>query len=245
MLEKYYYDFHIHSCLSPCADDDMTPNNIAGMASIKKLQVIALTDHNSCKNCPAFFSACQKYGIVPIAGAEVTTSEDIHIICLFPSLDAAMAFDEALYRYKVFFKNCEETFGSQLIMNSEDEVVAHEKALLVNATMLDINSLYDFAGEFGALVYPAHIDRESNGIVSILGTLPDFPDYSAYEFHDFGKFNDYAAKFDVLNYKKTLSSSDAHYLWNINEAINAFEFDIDNCNPNLLRKKIFDYLSGK
>lgn len=80
---KFYYDLHIHSILSPCGDDDNTPNNIAGMASLCGLNIIALTDHNSAKNCPAFFEAARKYGIIPVAGMELTTSEDIHVVCLF------------------------------------------------------------------------------------------------------------------------------------------------------------------
>ena len=62
---KISYDLHLHSCLSPCADDDMTPYNIAGMAMLLGLQLLALTDHNSAKNCPAFFSACREYGSFP------------------------------------------------------------------------------------------------------------------------------------------------------------------------------------
>ena len=73
-MKPYYYDFHIHSCLSPCADNDMTPNNIAGTAVLAGIDVMALTDHNTLKNCPAFFSAAKRNGIIPIAGAEVTTS---------------------------------------------------------------------------------------------------------------------------------------------------------------------------
>ena len=81
-MSRYYYDLHLHSCLSPCADNDMTPNNIAGMAALAGLQIAALTDHNSCKNCPAFFAACKRYGVVPVAGMELTTAEGIYLICL-------------------------------------------------------------------------------------------------------------------------------------------------------------------
>ena len=65
-MKKYYYDLHIHSCLSPCGDDDSTPNNVAAMASLSELNIVALTDHNTCKNCPAFFAAARKYGITSI-----------------------------------------------------------------------------------------------------------------------------------------------------------------------------------
>ena len=48
-----YCDLHIHSCLSPCGDALMTPNNIVGMAYIKELDAIAVCDHNACRNLPA------------------------------------------------------------------------------------------------------------------------------------------------------------------------------------------------
>ena len=82
-MKDYYYDLHIHSCLSPCGDNDMTPNNIAGMGVVAKLDIMALTDHNTCLNCPAFFKAAENNGIVPVAGMELTTAEDIHLVCLF------------------------------------------------------------------------------------------------------------------------------------------------------------------
>ena len=95
-MTEYFYDLHIHSALSPCADNDMTPNNIAGMAAIKGLSLLALTDHNSAKNCPAFFEACKQQGIVAIAGMELTTAEDIHLVCLFEQLDGALQLADDL-----------------------------------------------------------------------------------------------------------------------------------------------------
>lgn len=53
-MSEFRAELHIHSCLSPCADDDMTPANIAGMALLAGADVAALTDHNSTDNCPAF-----------------------------------------------------------------------------------------------------------------------------------------------------------------------------------------------
>ena len=87
-----YHDLHIHSCLSPCGDNDMTPSNIAGMAAVKDLDVIALTDHNSCRNCPAAVAAGERLGVTVIPGMELTTSEEIHVVFLFPSLDQALSF---------------------------------------------------------------------------------------------------------------------------------------------------------
>ena len=95
-MRRYYYDLHTHSCLSPCADADNTPNNLLGMASLAGIEILALTDHNTVKNCPAFFKAADRYGVIPIAGMELTTSEDIHVICLFEELSSALDFDKYL-----------------------------------------------------------------------------------------------------------------------------------------------------
>lgn len=85
MERELSYDLHIHSCLSPCGDDDMTPGNIVGMAGIKGLDVIAVTDHNSCRNCPAVLKLAEQYGVLAIPGMELTTSEEVQRSACFPS----------------------------------------------------------------------------------------------------------------------------------------------------------------
>ena len=91
------YDLHIHSCLSPCGDGDMTPANIAGMAALKGLDIVALTDHNTCRNCPAFMAAAAEYGLLAVPGMEINTSEEVHAVCLFPALEKALDFDTYVY----------------------------------------------------------------------------------------------------------------------------------------------------
>ena len=132
-MSRYTYDLHVHSCLSPCADNDNTPNNLAGMAVLNNIQILALTDHNSCRNCPAFFTACKRYGIIPIPGMELTTSEDIHVVCLFPELEDALRFNDEVDTYRIRFPNNKEIFGDQLILDGEDEVIGEEPDFLTNA----------------------------------------------------------------------------------------------------------------
>ena len=93
-MQGVYYDLHVHSCLSPCADDDMTPNNIVNMAMLAGLNAVALTDHNSCKNCAAAAAAAVEAGIIFIPGMELETAESIHVVCLFPTVEAAQRFSE-------------------------------------------------------------------------------------------------------------------------------------------------------
>ena len=180
-MNRYYYDLHIHSCLSPCGDDDATPASIAGIAALNGLQIAALTDHNTTANCPAFFEAARAYGVIPIAGMELTTAEDIHVICLFPTLDAAKDFDREVSARRIRIRNKPAVFGNQLIMNADDEVIGEELDLLINATMLSLEEAYTLAFSHGGACYPAHIDRPSNGMISVLGSFPDSPAYGAYE----------------------------------------------------------------
>ena len=94
-MEKVFYDLHIHSCLSPCGDDLMTPPNIANMAWLKGLQLIAVTDHNSCRNARAVAEAAKELPLTVIPGIELTTAEEIHVVCLFPGFDEGLCVSPA------------------------------------------------------------------------------------------------------------------------------------------------------
>ncbi len=228
-MKKYYYDLHVHSCLSPCGDEDNTPNNIAGMAKLGGIDILALTDHNSSKNCPAFFKACEKYGIIPIAGMELTTSEDIHVVCLFERLSDALAFDSYVEGCRFKLKNKPDIFGHQYILDDEDKPIGEIDDLLINATSLSITDISNKVSEFRGICYPAHIDREANGIISVLGTLPEDYTFGFYELHDNVNIAEYSRLYNIPS-DRFIISSDAHYLTDIKDAENYFVFDegLDN-----------------
>ena len=228
-MKKYYYDLHIHSCLSPCGDDDMTPCNIAGMGVVAKLDIMALTDHNSCRNCPAFCEAARANGIIPIPGMELTTAEDIHVVCLFPDIKSALSFNDFVDERRILIKNRVDIFGRQLIMNSDDEVIGEDEYLLPNATLITIDEAPEFVKSFGGVCFPAHIDREANGIIATLGVFPEYPEFATAEIHDEEKINSFKEKYPILRDKKIFVSSDAHYLWDISGRLNYLELD---CNED-------------
>ncbi|MBR4123099.1 MAG: PHP domain-containing protein [Clostridia bacterium] len=215
-MKKYYYDLHIHSCLSPCGNDDSTPDSIAGMGELNGLDIMALTDHNTCKNCPAFFEAAKRHNILAVAGMELTTSEDIHMVCLFPDLKSAMAFGEEIEKRIFKVPNRIDIFGNQLICDSEDNVIGNEDYLLSNATNVSLEEAPNLVEKFGGICYPAHIDRESNGVIAILGVFPKEEGFCCAEVHNSDKLNDFAEK-SGLAVNKLVVSSDAHNLWDIKE----------------------------
>lgn len=240
---KYYYDLHIHSCLSPCGDRESTPDSIAGMGELNGLDIMALTDHNSCKNCPAFFSACERHGIVPVAGMELTTAEDIHIVCLLPTLESAMEFDREIEGKRIFYKNRKDIFGEQLIVNENDEVVGEEENLLINATTLSLEEVPELCEKYGGVCYPAHIDKQSNSIISVLGAFPKLPNFKFAELHS-GDLRDDLSKVTNIPQSRFIVSSDAHYLWDIKEKTDYIELPDGAESDREVRERLFAYLRG-
>ena len=239
-MSRYYYDLHTHSCLSPCGDDDNTPNNLLGMASLAGINILALTDHNTTKNCPAFFEAAERYGIIPVAGMELTTSEDIHLVCLFESLDSAMEFGSLVNESRNLFPNRPDIFGRQLILDKDDNVIGEEMYLLSNATNISIEDAPRLAERFGGVCFPAHIDREANGIIATLGTFPETPHFNVVEFRDADKVCEYVKRYGLFG-KKVLVDSDAHYLTGIRDKEHYIDLDCDE-SADSVRSELIKYL---
>ncbi|MBQ6421191.1 MAG: PHP domain-containing protein [Clostridia bacterium] len=241
-MNRLYYDFHIHSCLSPCADNDMTPNNIAGMAMLAGLAIAALTDHNSAKNCPAFFSAARRVGIIPIAGMELTTAEDIHMVCLFETLEGATAFDNYLEGHRMLIPNRSDIFGDQLICDENDGVTGEVPWYLHPASDIMIDAAPALIGQYGGVAYPAHVDREANGVIATLGAFPELPGCMNAEFYDGTKEQAYLERYPELKTKRILVSSDAHNLWSIRDKCAFLETDSSPASPQETVREVFRIL---
>ena len=242
-MSRFYYDFHIHSCLSPCGDDESTPNSIAGMASLCGLDVVALTDHNTAKNCPAFFEAAERYGVIPIAGMELTTAEDIHMVCLFETLEGALEFDGRVAKERILIKNRTDIFGQQLIVDSCDNILGTDEHLLVTASLITIDNAPAIAEQYGGICYPAHIDRQSNGIITALGTFPTVPHFSAFELNDADNAAEFVEKY-ALGGKFAVFGSDAHNLGDIPDASSYLELQCDKADAKGVRREILSMLKG-
>jgi len=166
---QFAFDLHMHSCLSPCGGEDNTPANLAGMCALAGLDIVALTDHNSCGNCRAFCQAAQENGLLALPGMELTTAEEIHVVLLFPDLEQAEACSAHVRATLPPIVNRTDLFGEQVLMDSEDNVLGIETAFLAGATSIGIYDVPKLAAQFGAFAFPAHIDRPSFSLLSTLG----------------------------------------------------------------------------
>ena len=229
---KYYYDMHIHSDLSPCGSNDMTPNNIINMSLIKRLNIISVTDHNSTSNLPAVIKAGKDSGLKIIPGIEVTTKEEVHVLCYFKSLNNAMEFGSIIYDSLPNIKNNTDIFGEQNIYNCKDEITGSLEKLLVNASSYTIEDIYSIVKKYNGVMVPAHINKMTNGILGVLGFIPFNLKMDYVEVYPKVPINNkITEKYNVLY------NSDAHQLIDISEALNYFELnDIDEVFDLLWRR---------
>lgn len=216
-MMKVWMDLHIHSCLSPCADEDMTPNNIVNMACLNGLDIIALTDHNSVGNVEATMEVGTKAGLVIVPGMELCVSEEYHMICLFPDLKAALDFQERVYELLPPFKNREDIFGAQIRMDALDREIGREERLLSGACGMDTETAISLVRDMGGVILPAHINRESFSMLNTLGTIPPEYDFHYLECSKNCDLEKLLGEHPELRVYNFLHSSDAHFLWDILE----------------------------
>lgn len=232
-----YTDLHLHSCLSPCADDDMTPWNVVGMAKLKGLDVIAVTDHNAALNLPQAMRAGDAYGIHVIPGLEVTSREEVHMLAYFDSVEAAMAFGEVVDSRLPDIQNNPSLFGRQIIIGEDDQEVGELSKLLIAATDFSVEQLDAVVQEYKGVLIPAHINRTSNGMIGALGLMPSLPAYPVVEVYAHLECPAYATKG-----RKVLYSSDAHHLDQIQERVFSIEASAPTASAVMeqLRREKYD-----
>lgn len=209
---NYSYDLHIHSCLSPCGDMDMTPNNIVNMALLAGLDIIAVSDHNTARNLPAVLAVAKQAGLTVVPAIEACSAEEVHLLCLFRRLEDALACSDFLYGHLPPIRNKPDVFGEQIILDENDHPVGSLEKLLINALDLGIEPLLKEVRGFGGLVIPAHVDKSAYSILSNLGMIPQEYGFTCIEVKN-------PETFDTDFTGHIITDSDAHYLADIADPV--------------------------
>ena len=223
-MSHYFGDYHIHSALSPCADNDMTPANIIGMAAIKALDMISITDHNSAANLPALKTNADESRITLIPGIEINSKEEVHILAYFPDVTGCISYGYYLYQLLPDIPNDEQFFGQQLVFNERDEIIGKAEKLLINSVPLSVEQIIaDIADCKGATIF-AHIDKKHNSILSSLGFIPLHLPIHTVEISTNTDPNCFLQNNHLMQYQY-LQSSDAHMLQDIRERVFALPLE--------------------
>ena len=216
-MPNCFYDLHIHSALSPCAEKEMTPNNIVNMALLKGLDFFAVSDHNCGFNLEAVAAVAAGTGISFVPGVEVQTEEEVHMLCLFAELDKAVAFGQKIYDSLPPIDNRPDIFGRQLIMDAKDNIIGEAQKLLINSAQISLEETIHLADSYGGIAIPAHIDRDSYSILSNLGMIDPGLSLSCYELYDPDMLHRLLPMHPILAEMRMLCNSDAHRLEKISE----------------------------
>lgn len=211
---------HIHSDLSPCGSEDMTPNNIVNMSCIKELDIISVTDHNAADNLPAVMELCGNVGIKFVPGIEVTTREEVHVLCYFKDICNALKFGDLIYDSLPDIPNTPSVFGHQNIYNNKDEITGILDKLLLNTSRYSLTEICFLAEQYHGTMIPAHINKKSNGLLGVLGFIPLDLKLEFVEVYEKASIDE-----KLIGNLNILKNSDAHYLTDISEPKNYFELD--------------------
>ncbi|NQT00489.1 MAG: PHP domain-containing protein [Planctomycetes bacterium] len=213
-MRKVRADLHLHTCLSPCADDLMQTAAIVEQAKKAGLDMIGICDHNSAENVSAVMKAGVRQGLTVIPGIEVTSREEVHILGLFNTEQDLMRLQDIIYE-NLPGQNDEEAFGPQLIIDEYGNVVGKNSRLLIGATTLTLEQVVDAIHQWGGLVIASHIDRQRFSLIGQLGFIPKGLKLDAVEVSNPSSVRQ---EYDY----PVVTSSDAHFLEDIGKSSTCF-----------------------
>lgn len=211
-MKRFRADLHIHSCLSPCAELEMSPKAVVEMSLVRGLDLIALCDHNSAENVGAAIRAGKERGLAVLPGMEINTLEEAHILTIFDTEEQALAMQEKVYR-RLQGTNRPDVFGDQVVANEFDEVEGFNDRLLIGAVQMDLYEVIREVHRLEGLSVAAHVDRPSYSVIGQLGFVPDDLDLDALEVSRHGSVASLEKDFGAVpKHLGRITSSDAHQL---------------------------------
>jgi len=208
-------DLHVHSALSPCADDTASPGDLVGMARVKGLAAIALTDHQTCGNVAPALVHGERLGVLVVPAMELETIEEVHLLCYFPDLGRALAFEGEVRRRLPDRANRPEILGRQYLFDDRDRLAGEDPALLLTACSMTAEEAGARVVAMGGAVVPAHADRESYSLLNTLGTIPPgFPcrylEVTLPTLTDTARYERFLSRYPEAARFRLMAGSDAH-----------------------------------
>jgi len=212
MFSKYAVDFHVHTCLSPCASCEMIPPNILNMAELMGTKVLGICDHNSMKNVEAVLESAKERDVLVIPGMEVQSVEEVHLLCFFRDLISAFKWQDFVYEHLPDVRNKPQYFGHQWLVDRLGNIVGEEERMLLNSTTLTVDQISQKVSLLGGFLIPAHVDRAAYSLIGQLGFIPSGLKIAAVEFSREISQSRFVKNFVKADEYTLITSSDAHHL---------------------------------
>lgn len=200
----------------------MSPRRVVKAALARNLDMIAICDHNSAENVRATINAARDTNLTVLAGMEITSSEEAHVIGLFEDANTALVMQELVYQNLTPGENKEKLFGEQIIANEFDEVEGYNRRLLIGATSLSVGDVVKEIHGLDGLAIASHVDREAYSIVGQLGFIPSDLGVDALEISPSTRSAEAVKRIPEIEKFSVISSSDAHNLDEIGKVVARF-----------------------
>lgn len=172
-LAAFRAELHIHTVLSPCAEVEMIPPLIIQEALDLGINLLGITDHNASANIGAVMEAATGTGIHILPGMELQTHEEVHVLCLFDTLDQVDAFQQKVDAAMPALENRPDFFGEQFVVDATGDFIRREEKMLLASSSLSIKQALSLVNDLGGLLIPAHINRKAFGLLPTLGFIPE------------------------------------------------------------------------
>lgn len=211
-MKTFRADLHVHTVLSPCAAVEMIPPLIVQGALEKKIDIIAITDHNASANVRAVQKAAEGTKLTVLPGMEVQSREDVHLLVLFENVETLEAWQQQVDQSLPNVPNDVEYFGEQFIVDETGEFIGSETRLLLNSTEFSIDEIIARVHALGGIVIPAHVERKSYGLFPSLGLISDEWHLLALEISRHTSAQQATSMFPALRKYPLIQSGDVHQL---------------------------------
>lgn len=224
-MNLFTADLHIHTTLSPCALDEMSPLAIVSTAIEQGLDIIAVCDHNSARNTEAVLRAAEHAGqgrLTVIAGIEITTCEEVHVLGLFPDAGRAQEIGAAVAETLPNLLDGTKRYGEQYLIDSEGHILGTESKMLAMASGFSLSETVNLIRRNEGLAIASHVDRPSFSVMSQLGLFPTDVRFDAIEISAAGVSECRYEEFVSLGLPM-VTSSDSHFLSDIGICRTVFE----------------------
>jgi 3',5'-nucleoside bisphosphate phosphatase len=205
----YRADLHVHTVLSPCAGVEMIPPVIVEKALAKGITLIAITDHNSVENAGAVMQAAKGRNLTVLPGMELQTREEVHILCLFDTLEQSTRWQATVYEHYPALCNDPERIGEQYIVDSTGAFLRREERMLIASTSLTLEQAAAGVAALGGWCLPAHIDRRAYGLIPVLGLVP--PIFEALELSPHTSPAQARARYPQIGDLPLIQNGDVHH----------------------------------
>ena len=221
MLKKIKADLHIHSCLSPCSDWDMSPRKVVEKSLEQQLDLIAICDHNTAENVAACMREGERQGIAVLPGMEICSREEVHLVTLFEKIADVLKMQEFIYKH-LSGKNQPDVFGHQVVADEHDQVLGENPRLLIGATGLSVIAIVEKAHHLGGICISSHVDRPSYSLIGQLGFIPADLHLDAVEVSYRVPLEKARDQIPGIGHYPCVTSSDAHFLNDIGKVWTEF-----------------------